>query len=306
MPNNISAISPSGTPSSLDAFSEANDAISFKEQLPDLAQKLRDALTSKFQESPLFKQYETAGQNFLSAPQQIRADISSMQQTSGVPLSPTQQGAIESSRRAAAFAPLQTSSLMLNQAQGGLEDIIGGGVKAFEAAAGAKSERANLLNQMRQQEIERNFKQQGIDLDWARLGETQSKEQDKANKELSGTATGVSELLNKINDVRNMIRTGKAPTGFMPGLKFQLQKRGILGTPSPETSRLSTSISDLNTQLFELAGKAFTGPEKSILEGLVIGMGSDKDYIDQQLTQMETIAIRKRDELVRQFLLSGE
>ena len=154
----------------MDVFNAANKAISFTEQLPDLTQKLREALTSKFTTAnPLYAQRESAQQEFLNAPSRARADISQMQQTSGVPLSPTQQEAITSGRRSAAFAPLSSANLTLGSAFGGLEGIIGGGVKAFEAAAGAQTERANLLNQLRQQEVERQFKEKQLALDYAKL-----------------------------------------------------------------------------------------------------------------------------------------
>src|SRR3990167_4074726 len=105
MPDNLSGTTPVGTPSSMDVFNAANQAISFKEQLPDLAQKLREALTSKFTTAnPLYAQRESAQQEFLNAPSKARADISQMQQTSGIPLSPTQQESITSGRRSAAFA----------------------------------------------------------------------------------------------------------------------------------------------------------------------------------------------------------
>ncbi|OGO14261.1 MAG: hypothetical protein A2Y53_03905 [Chloroflexi bacterium RBG_16_47_49] len=163
-PMDFSGVNPVGTPSSVDVFNASNQAISFREQLPDLEQKLREALITKFQGNPLFTQREQAQQGFLNAPSQARADISQMQQTSGVPLSPTQQEAITSARRSAAFAPLSSANLLLGGAFGGLEGIVGSGVKAFESAAGAQTERANLMNQMRQQEIERQFKERELAL----------------------------------------------------------------------------------------------------------------------------------------------
>jgi hypothetical protein len=301
-PLDFSGTNPVGTPSALDVSNAGQEAISFKEQLPDLEAKLREALTTKFNESPLFKQRETAMQSFLAAPSAINADISNIQK-GGTVLSPTQQQEISGGRRAAAFAPLSTANLLLNSQFGGLENMMAGGVKAFEAASEAKTGRANLMNTMRQQEIERQFKEQGIALDWAKLGESQAKDNSKAMKEMSDASSGINNWLEKIQSVRGLIRSTNVSTGFVPGLMFQLQKRGILGKPTEEKSRASTAISDLNTQLFEIAGKAFTGPEKSLLEGLVVGIGSDKSFIEQQLNQMEIIATRKRDELIRQFLM---
>jgi len=164
-PLDFSGTNPTGTPTALDAYSAASSAISFKEQLPDLASKLREALTTKFNESPLFAARENAMQTFLAAPSAIRADISKMQQESGVPFSPTQQESITGARRAAAFAPLSTSNLMLGTAYGGLDTMMQGGVKAFEAASTAQTERANLMNTIQQQEFERQMKEKQYALD---------------------------------------------------------------------------------------------------------------------------------------------
>ena len=165
MATNISGINPSGTPTSLDAYGAASSAISFKEQLPDLASKLREALTTKFNESPLFAQRENAMQTFLAAPSAIRADISKMQQESGVPLSPTQQESITGARRAAAFAPLSNTNLMLGTLSGGMENMVSGGVKAFESASQGMTDRANLMNTMQQQDWERQFKEKQLSLE---------------------------------------------------------------------------------------------------------------------------------------------
>jgi hypothetical protein len=217
--NNISGINPVGTPSALDTFNASNQAISMKEQLPDLAQKLRDALTSKFQENPLWSQYQTASQNFMAAPANIRNDINSMQQTSGVPLSPTQQQAIESSRRAAAFAPLQTSSLMLSNAQGGLENMVGSGVKAFEAAANAQGERADLMNKMRQQEFERQLKEKQLSIDLAKLAIQQQGGNLSAGERLQGkTALAALKQLNTFKQNYGAFRNTGPLSGTLTNL----------------------------------------------------------------------------------------
>lgn len=165
----LSGVNPVGRPSSMDVFDTASKAISFTEQLPSLTQKLREALTGKFSESPLFGQRETAMQGFLNAPSQSRADISQRQKETGVPLAPTQQQAITSARRSAAYAPLDTSSLLLSSAFGGLEDIIGQGVQAFQAASEAQTQKANLMQQLYQTELDRMFKEKGLELDWAKF-----------------------------------------------------------------------------------------------------------------------------------------
>src|SRR3990167_2087680 len=190
-----------GTPTSIDAFKASEQAISFKSQLPDLEQKLREALTMKFSQSPLFAQRETAMQGFLNAPSQARSDISQMQQTSGVPLSPTQQQAIESGRRSATFAPLSGANLMLGSAFGGLNDIVGGGVKAFEAAAGAQSERANLMNTMQQQDFERKLKM-------AELGISQAKLELARQKQAQGPTLSASAKLKAALSLAEALNVG--------------------------------------------------------------------------------------------------
>ena len=166
----FSGTNPVGTPSSMDVFNAADKAISFTEHLPDLAQKLREALTTKFStNNPLFAQRESAQQEFLNAPSKARADISTMQQTSGVPLSPTQQESITSARRSAAFAPLSSANLMLGSAFGGLEGIIKSGTEAFTSAAEAKTKRADLLSELRKQNLETEFKNKQLALDFAKL-----------------------------------------------------------------------------------------------------------------------------------------
>jgi len=162
-PLDFSGTNPSGTPTSLDAYNASSNAISFREQLPDLASKLREALTTKFNESPLFKQRETAMTNFLAAPSAINADLASMQK-SGTILSPNQQQEISGARRAAAFAPLSNTNLMLGTLSGGMENMVSGGVKAFEAASQGMTDRANLMNTMQQQDWERRMKEKEYSL----------------------------------------------------------------------------------------------------------------------------------------------
>jgi hypothetical protein len=300
MNNNISGINPTGTPSALNVQNAGEQAISFKEQLPDLAAKLRDALTSKFNESPLFGQRETAVQGFLNQPSQTRADISQMQQTSGVPLSLTQQQSIESARRSAAYVPLATNTMMMGSAYGGLEDMMKTGVDAFTAASQATSERANLINDLRKQEIDRQFKEQGIALDWAKLAATQQKDTEKVMKDQTEKANLLKTQRDKVKSIKDIIASGKAPTGLIPGLKFQITKR--LGGASAQQTQLSTAYSDFNTRLFEIAGKAFTGPEKDLLQGMVLQLGNAPDFTLNQLDQIDQLLYDEQMRQAAQFL----
>ena len=168
MANNISGMLPTGTPSFEDILGAQRQATSFTQQLPLLESKLREAISERFMGSPLFGQREQALEKFLQAPAQARQGITELQ-AGGQVLSPTQQQAIMSSQRAAAYAPVQTSNLMLGQAFGGMEDILGQGVRGFEAAGQGAGQQANILAQLRQmgmgeaqQEWQRGFQEKQL------------------------------------------------------------------------------------------------------------------------------------------------
>ena len=297
MPNNISGINPTGTPSSLDVFNASNQAISFKEQLPDLADKIRSALMSKFAENPLFAQRESAMGSFLAAPAQARADIAQKQRETGVPLSPTQQEAITSSRRAAAYAPLETSSAMLSTSLGGMEDIVGRGVSAFTSAATAQTERANLMNKLREQEIERQFKEKQLALDWARLGASESKAAKKDLLKQQEAMTSLNEALSAITNARNTLKSGGAGfSGILAGLRKRIPA-GWIGAVGQETSALDSALSTVNKSIFQTAGKAFTKTEADILGGRVPKVSFQPEHVTTILDELE------RDLLTRQLLL---
>lgn len=299
-PIDFSGTNPVGTPSSMDVFNASNKAISFTEQLPDLTQKLREALTTKFSTAnPLFTQRESAQQEFLNAPSQARADISKLQE-GGTILSPTQQEAIISGRRSAAFAPLSSANLILGSAYGGLENIIGSGVQAFEAASRAQTERANLLNQLRQQEIDRMFKEKELQLSYAKLGTSQA---NTAKKELGKQQEALSSIQNSLSAIQNartaLSQGGAGFSGLLAGLRKRLPQG--LGGISQQTSQLDSALSTVNKSIFETAGKAFTKTEADILGGRVPKVSYQSYNIENTLDELE------RDLLTRQMgILTGQ
>jgi hypothetical protein len=291
-PLDFSGTNPVGTPSSMDVFNSANQAISFTEQLPDLTQKLREALMTKFStNNPLFAQRETAQQQFLNAPSQARADISQMQQ-GGTILSPTQQEAITSSRRSAAFAPLSSANLMLGSAYGGMEGIIKSGTDAFTAAAESKTKQANLLNELRKQEMDRMFKEKELQLQYAKLGSSQSKTASKELQKQQDALRSINEALSAIQNARNSLSTGGAGTWFA-GLRKKLPR--WMGGISEKASNLDSALATVNKSLFETAGKAFTKTEADILGGRVPLVSYQPNIIENTLDELE------RDLLTRQL-----
>jgi hypothetical protein len=95
----------------------------------------------------------------------------------------------------------------------------------------------------------------------------------------------------------------KDVSGLFPFLKAKfgkgISKEGLLGgfAPSQETNLLEAAISDYNTRLFEIAGKAFTGPEKSILEGLILGIDDDEARLKDKIYQANRLITNKGSEL---------
>lgn len=239
-PLDFSGVNPVGTPSATDVFNAGSNAISFREQLPDLETKLREALTTKFNESPLFKQRETAAQEFLAAPSALNKKITDIQ-AGGTILSPNQQQEITGAGRAAAFAPLSTSNLLLGTAFGGLENMIGGGVKAFEAASTAQTERANLLNKLREQEMDRSFKEKQLALGYARLNKQGAinKTQQAAMLDFAQMPTILQQLRDQQKLARGRV-TGlgskiKGLFGFQPDVTSYEAYKNAVATPIART-----------------------------------------------------------------------
>jgi len=113
--------------------------------------QLKDAVTERFQENPLFKQREQAYTKALSAPSQIRSDIAE-KVAGGTILSPSQQLAMESAGQASAFAPLTSLNQIIDWQTGQLEGGIDAASRAAQAEAamlgGQATAERNLLNDL--------------------------------------------------------------------------------------------------------------------------------------------------------------
>ena len=115
-------------------------------------------------------------------------------------------------------------------------------------------------------------------------------------KEKRETETSITGGFSKINEIRSLLGKyqGEDIAGIGPWLKAKLFKgispsSGILKglAPSEGINTLQAAISDYNTRLFEIAGKAFTGPERSLLEGFVLDIGDDEERIKDKMDQAE-------------------
>jgi len=98
-------------------------------ELPDA---LRQAVTERFKESPLYGQFQGAAQNVLTAVPEYRKTLADLV-GSGTVLSPNQQQALLARRQASAIVPLISLNDLLKSQTGGMEELIGAGTRAFGA-----------------------------------------------------------------------------------------------------------------------------------------------------------------------------
>lgn len=119
---------------------------------------------------------------------------------------------------------------------------------------------------------------------------TAERKEEKAGKE------SMSGGLSKLKEIYSILEQNKGQdiSGIIPSWKTKLggglSREGLLGkllAPSQATNTLQAAISDYNTRLFEIAGKAFTGPEKSILEGLILSVGDDEARMKDKMAQAQ-------------------
>lgn len=104
----------------------------------------------------------------------------------------------------------------------------------------------------------------------------------------------LTDLLNQYVDknvsgigpkLRTKVASGVSPTGL-----------GSLIAPSRETNTLQAILSDYNTRLFDIAGKAFTGPEKDLLAGLVLDIGDSEERLQDKIAQAQVLMANKAKE----------
>lgn len=118
----------------------------------------------------------------------------------------------------------------------------------------------------------------------------------KPEKEEQELGSSIQGGLSKIGEIRSILGEyeGEDVAGLSPSIKTKFFKglsreKGMLKSwaPSEGTNLLQAAISEYNTRLFEIAGKAFTGPEKSLLEGMVLEVGDDELRLKDKMVQAE-------------------
>lgn len=126
-------VDPTSIESLNQSANQAEDrAIALAGSSASLADKLRDAVAGRFQESPIAAQRDEALKTYITTAPNTRAELADTIR-SGTILNPNQQQAIIASKQAANVVPLLSLNDLLSAQFGTMNDIIGGGVRGLEA-----------------------------------------------------------------------------------------------------------------------------------------------------------------------------
>lgn len=137
-----------------DARSAQQNVIDITEQGGKLPSMLRDAVSERFSQSPLWGQREKAAEQYITSVPRARENIGEMIR-SGTILSPTQQQSIISGQRAADVVPLLSLNDLLQAQTGGMETAIAGGLGQFNAMLNALTQSAGLQQQSAESAFQR-------------------------------------------------------------------------------------------------------------------------------------------------------
>lgn len=112
-------------------------------------------------------------------------------------------------------------------------------------------------------------------------------EGEQTNKEIDDQLALIQQLKTQIKQGG----TGVSATDPF-GIRSTLPNKLFGGIQNPlalpeNTKKLRPMISDFNTRLFEIAGKAFTGSERGLLKGLILSENQDPSVMEQTLLQAE-------------------
>lgn len=139
--------------------------------LPD---KLRAAVSERFQDSPLLKQRDSALSTFMTSPDRAREDVAEKVR-GGTILSPTQQQSIISARRAADTVPLVSLNDLLNAQFGSMGEIVNAGTRGYQAQIAADQGAAGLARNQADSALKALFDQAGLELEQQKLDLERSK-----------------------------------------------------------------------------------------------------------------------------------
>lgn len=126
--------------------SEQGKLTQLQGDLPSLSDKLRDALTKRF-DNPEITQRNEAMSDFFQTASRTREEAIGLLGAEGAPARP---GAVEnlvSQRRSTALLPVMNLSNMIQARQGGITDVIDRATNAFNSLLGAQQGRATQAQQ---------------------------------------------------------------------------------------------------------------------------------------------------------------
>lgn len=126
-------------------------------KLPDM---LRQAVTERFQGSPLYGQREAATEQVMTSGARGREQLAGLAQTGQAITSPTQQQSILAAQRAADVVPLMSINDLLRIQTGGIEGLVGSGTNAFNAMVAQAQGQAQLARQTAGTQWDQLFQQQ--------------------------------------------------------------------------------------------------------------------------------------------------
>jgi len=126
---------------------------------PTLADKLRTALTERF-DNPEMKQRNEAIGNFFALAPQVRQEKQDLLSAPGQPARPTAVESLVSQRRGTALMPIMNLTNMMAARQGGIGDTIDRGVGAFQSLIGAQQGKVGLAQTNYQMALDNLVRQQ--------------------------------------------------------------------------------------------------------------------------------------------------
>lgn len=114
----------------------------------------------------------------------------------------------------------------------------------------------------------------------------------KQRQEIKTSKTLLQGSLKTIQKAREALSTSGSGAQYTDIFGIREKLPGGL----PGTARKTKSIfSQANTELFKVAGKAFTGPERSIIEGIVLDISKDPTANREALNQAEELIKQRLD-----------
>jgi len=250
-----------------------------------LADELRKALGERFGQSNVAQNTAQARADFMTALPQGRADVANLV-SSGTILSPTQQQAILSGKRASALVPLMGANITQEAAFGTMEDLINAGVNAYGAQTSQKKGMAELAQQNYTQllnELVTRAEQQ-------RLEERFPLEMQLLKAQISDTLRGstADQQQNTLNNLRSDVQSGATLSDVMKKYSTEIDPESILqlyNINSPY-GPAEESSSQLN-ELFGIAPSKNQLEEEStqrkllMTDSLIKGMENDLKNISQ-------------------------